>query len=91
MSRSYHELGNKFHVLTVGTNLVVISQQLVEEVNSFVGDKALVLRGDEAVPGLLLEATQDIVVLSVELNLVLVDVVKEIIGAKNLGDLDELV
>lgn len=36
--------------------LVVVSQQLVQEVNGLVADKALVFAGDEAVPWLLLEA-----------------------------------
>lgn len=70
---------------------MVVAQQLVEEVDSFVRDKPLVFRRDEAVPGFLLETAKNVVVLRVELNLVLVQVVEEIVGAQNLGDLDELV
>lgn len=70
---------------------MVVAQELVEKVDRFVADKTLVLRVDKAVPGLLLEAAQDVVVLRVELDLVLVDVVKEVVGAEHLGDLDELV
>lgn len=70
---------------------MVISQQLIEEIDSFVRDKSLVLRVDKAVPGLLLETWQDVVVLSVELNLILVKVVKELVGAQYLGNLDKLV
>ncbi len=71
--------------------LVIVAQQLVEEVNGLVGYEALVLRRDKAVPGLFLEAAEDVVVLGVELNFVLVEVLKELVGAKNLGNLDKLV
>jgi len=73
------------------TYRVVVPQQLIQEVDRFVADESLVLRVDEAVPGLLLEAAQDVVVLGVELDLVLVEVVEQVVGAKNLGNLDELV
>jgi len=75
----------------MGTYRVVVAQQLVEEVDGLVADEALVLRVDEAVPGLLLEAAEDVVVLGVELDLVLVQVVEQVVGAEDLGDLDELV
>lgn len=71
--------------------LVVVSQQLVEEVDGFIRDKTLVLRCDEAVPRLLLEPTEDIVVLSVEFDLVLVEVIKQLVRAKDLSNLDELI
>lgn len=70
---------------------MVVTQQLVEEVDGLVADEALVLRVDEAVPGLLLETAEDVVVLGVELDLVAVQVVEEVIGTQDLGDLDELV
>lgn len=71
--------------------LVVVAQQLVEEVDGFVGDEPLVLRCDEAMPGLLLESTEDVVVLGVELYFVLVEVLEQLIGAEDLGDLNELI
>lgn len=74
-----------------GTNLVVVSQQLVKEVNGFVSDEALVLRVDKAVPRLLLETPEDVIVLSIKLNFILVEVVEEIIGSQDLGDLDQLI
>jgi hypothetical protein len=73
------------------TYLVIVSQKLVQEVNSFIADESLVLRGNKAVPGLLLETTKDVVILRVELDLVLVKVIEEIISAKNFGDFYELV
>lgn len=74
-----------------GKYLVVIAQQLIKKVNSFVGDESLVLRSDEAVPRLLLEAAENVIVLLVELNLVLVNVLVELVGAEDLCNLDQLV
>ena len=74
-----------------GAYLVIVSQKLVQKVNGFVGHKSLVLGVDEAVPRLLGEAAQDVVVLRVEFYLVLVEVVEEIVGAENLCNLDELI
>lgn len=71
--------------------LMVVFEQLVQEVNSLVADEALVFASDEAVPWLLLESTKDIVVLGIELDLVLVEVVKQVICPQNLGDLYELI
>lgn len=42
-------------------------------------------------PGLLLESSENVVVLRVKFDFILVDVVKEIVRTKNLGDLDKLV
>lgn len=70
---------------------MIIPQQLVQEVNSFVANESLVLRVDKAVPGFLLEAAENVVVLRVELNFVSVQVVKEVVGAKDLSDLHQLV
>lgn len=70
---------------------MVVAQQLVQEVDRLVTDESLVLGIDKAVPGLLLEAAEDVVVLRVQLNLVLVNVVKEVVGAQDLCDLDQLV
>lgn len=70
---------------------MIVTQQLVEEIDGFVGDKPLVLRRDKAVPRLLLEASQDVVILLVQFDLVLVEVVKEVIRAKNLCDLNQLI
>lgn len=42
-------------------------------------------------PRLLLETTQYIVILGIELNLVLVEVVEKVVGSQDLGDLDQLI
>lgn len=70
---------------------MVVTEELVEEVNGLVGHETLVLRGDKAVPRLLLEAAKDVVVLCIKLNLVLVQIIEEIVRAENLGNLDQLV
>lgn len=71
--------------------LVVISQQLIQEVDSLVAHKPLVLSSDEAVPRLPGEPADDVVVLGVELYLVLVQVIEEVIGAEDLCDFDKLI
>jgi hypothetical protein len=70
---------------------MVVTQQLVEEVDGFVRDEPLVFGCNKAVPRLLLEATQDIVILSVKLDLVLVEVVKQVVSSEDLGNLDKLI
>lgn len=70
---------------------MVVTQQLVKEVNGLVANEPLIVGIHEAVPGLLLKAAQDIIILCIQLNLVLIQVVKQIISAENLSDLDELI
>lgn len=71
--------------------LVVVAEKLVQEVDSLVTDKSLVLGADKAMPRLLLETPEDVIVLRIELNLVLVEIVEKVISAEDLGDLDKLV
>jgi hypothetical protein len=70
---------------------VVVTQQFVQKVDSLVAHKALVFRGDEAVPLLLGEPPNDVVVLGVKFYLVLVQVVEEVVGAEYFGDFDKLI
>ena len=67
---------------------MIISEQLVQEIDSLVADKSLVLRVDKAVPALFLESAKDIIVLLVELDLVLVQIVEEIFGTQDFRNLD---
>lgn len=70
---------------------MIVTQQLVEEINGLITDKPLIIGIHEAMPGLFLEAAENIVVLSVELNLILVQVVEQVIGTQYLSYLDQLV
>ena len=70
---------------------MVVSEELIEEVDGFIGHESLVLRCDEAVPWLLLESSQDVIVLSVELDLVFVEVIEEIVGTQHLRNLNKLI
>lgn len=70
---------------------MVVTQQLIEEIDGFVRDKTLVLRCDKAMPRLLLESSQNIIILCIQFYFVLVKVVEQIIRAKDLGDLDKLI
>lgn len=77
------------HSLSSGKSIhMIISQQMVQEINSFWCSKLLVLRQNELVPwppGILPQKT---IVLVVELNLVLGEIGIELIRAENLGNLD---
>lgn len=70
---------------------MVITEKFVKEVECFRANKALVLRIDERMPRLLRVPRQEIVILRVQLDIVLVQVLEELIGTKNLGDLNELI
>lgn len=70
------------------TYVVIVAQQLVQEINSLVGDEALVLGVNEAVPGFPLEAAENVIVLSVQLDLVLIKVVEQLVRAEDLSNLD---
>ena len=70
---------------------MIVTQEFVEEINSLIADEPLIIGINEAVPGLLLEAAENVIVLSIELNLILVQVVEQVIGTQDLGDLDQLV
>ena len=70
---------------------MVISQELVKEVNCFLADKSLVIGIDKRVPGLPGKTGEYFVILGIKFDIVLVQVFKELLGAQNLGDLDQLV
>lgn len=58
---------------------MIISKQFVKEVNGFWADKTLVFRVHKALPGFLGEPAEDVVVLGVQLDVVLVQVFKELV------------
>lgn len=70
---------------------MIISQQLVEEVDGFRAHKPLVVGIHEALPWFLGESAEDVVVLSVEFDVILVEIFKELVGTKYLCDLHELI
>ncbi len=70
---------------------MVISQQLIQKVNRISTDKPLILRVHEALPALLGKSAEDVVILRVQLDVVLVQIIKQVLRAEHLCDLDELV
>lgn len=70
---------------------MVISEELVKEINRLRANKSLVVSIDEALPWLLWESAEDVVVLGVKLDIVAVQIFKEFIGTKDFSDLDQLV
>lgn len=93
VSRSYIRLVCVAKNVTVNrdTYLMIIAEKLVQEIDSLVAHESLVLRGDEAMPRLLLETAENVVVLRVKLDLILIKVVEQVVSAENLGNLYELV
>lgn len=85
------KVGMSLGLLCSESFLVIVAKEFVEEIDRFVGDETLVLRRDKAMPWLLLETSQNVIILGIQFNLVLVEVVKEVIGAENLGNFDQLV
>lgn len=70
---------------------MVVTQKLIEEVDGLITDKALILGSDKRVPRLAGEARENLVILWVQLNIVLVQVLKELLGSEDLGDLHQLI
>ena len=70
---------------------MIIAQELVKKIYRIITDKFLVLCVDEGGPVLLGKPPQDIVVLRIELDIVLVEVLKQGVGAENFGNLYQLI
>lgn len=60
---------------------MVVSQQFVQEVDGFIANEPLVLLVNELVPALLRETSENVVVLSVQLNIILVQVVEQLFSS----------
>ena len=73
------------------TLLVIISEELGNEVNGFLRHKVLILSGDEFLPWLLRMTAQDAIEVRVQLKIISIKVMEQLFGAKDLGDLHELV
>lgn len=71
-----------------GTHLMVITKKFIQEVNRLVGDKSLVLGIDKAMPVLLWESSQDVIVLCIELNLIFIKIIEKVFGAQYFSNLD---
>jgi hypothetical protein len=70
---------------------VVVSEQLVEEINGVGRRKPLIVRRDEARPRLPRVAPQLVVKVRREREVVFVEIRHQPVGPQHLGDLDELV
>lgn len=70
---------------------MVISEELVQEINSLGSYEALVVRVDKALPRFLGKSAEYIVILSIEFDVVSIQVLKEFIRTKDLCDLHQLV
>jgi hypothetical protein len=70
---------------------MIISKEFVKEIDRFVADEALVVGINERVPGLSRVAREYFIILRVELDVVLIQVLKELLGSQYLGDLHQLI
>lgn len=70
---------------------MIVTQKLVEEINGLVANESLILGIDKSMPALLGESAENVVVLSIEFDVVLVEVVEKVFRAKDFGDFDQLV
>lgn len=70
---------------------MVVTQELVKEVNSLLAHEALIISSDERVPRLAGKARKDLVVLRIQLDIVLVQVLEKLFRSENFGNLDQLI
>ena len=70
---------------------MIVSEEFVKKVDGLWANEALIVSVHKALPRFLGESAEDVVVLSVKLDVIFVEVFKELVGTKNLGDLDQLV
>lgn len=70
---------------------MIITQKFIKKVDGFFADKALVIGIDKRVPRLAREPGEDVIILRIKLNLVTVQILEKLLGAEDLGDLDQLV
>ena len=71
--------------------LVVISQQLVQEVYCLRTNEPLIIGVDEALPAFLRESAENVIVLLIQLDVIFVEVFKQIICAEDFRNLDKLI
>ena len=71
--------------------MVVVLKKLIEEIYCFVGDKPLVLSCKEPTPWLALVSSQDVIVLSIQFNVIFLQVRVQLIRPKHFGDLHQLI
>ena len=71
--------------------LMVISQQLVKEIDRIITDESLVLCIHKTMPILLGKSPKYVIILSIKLDVVFVKILKQVVSTKHFGDFDELV
>lgn len=73
------------------TLLVIISQQLVQEINRFISDKSLIIICDKLIPRFTKMSAQDAIILGRKFDGILFNIFKEFISTKNTSNLDQLI
>jgi hypothetical protein len=70
---------------------MIISQQLIEKVQSMLAHESLIIRIDETLPRLLGKSAKDVVVLCVQLNIVSIQVLEQVVSPEHFRNLDQLI
>jgi hypothetical protein len=71
--------------------LVIIAKQLVQEINGRVRDEALVLWRHKFAPWLTGISSENLIVVNIQLQIVLLQVSKQLVGTENTSNLDKLI
>lgn len=70
---------------------MIITKQFVQKVDCGIRHKSLVLRRNKFAPGLARISAENLVILHIQLQIILFQVRKQLIGAKHASNLDQLV
>lgn len=91
VNRSYSLLLELTLIEGVESYLVIVTQQLVQKVDSLIAHEPCVILIDETMPALLRKPPEDIIVLSIQFNVVLVEIIEQIFCTEDLGNFDKLI
>jgi len=70
---------------------MIITEQLVQEVDGGIRNKALVLWGDEFAPRLTGISAKNLIVLHIQLQIILFQIREQLVRSKNSSNLNELI
>ena len=70
---------------------MIIPQQLIQEVYCLAAHEPLILRVDEGMPALPREPPQNIIILLIQLDIVLVQIIKQLLRTEHLRNLNQLI
>lgn len=78
-----HDFGKKY--------LMIVSEQVIKEVDCIAANKSLIFRIHEAIPTFLWKPSQYIIILGVKVDVVFVQILEQVVRAQDFGNLDKLI